>query len=229
MKILCLSATKLEIAPILEKFSEDLSTEDGGFILSYNSHKVKFIITGIGSVPTTYHLTRELARSKYDIVLNLGICGSFIDEISLGEVVYVEEEIFADLGVETEEGFKTIFEAGLAEKDMRPYSNGKLINKSRINEKVFGNLKRVNGLTVNKSTGSVVEAEHLKLKFKADIESMEGAAVFYTCLLESVPFVEIRSVSNKVGVTDKAGWNIPLATKNLADVVIGYFEKTVKP
>ncbi len=225
MKILCLSATKLEIDPILERISEDLSASGNSLSVTYKSHNIKFLITGIGSVHTTYHLARELTDAEYDIVIDLGICGSFSDEISLGEVVYVKEEMFADLGVEAEVGFRTIFEAGLAKEDMRPYSNGKLLNTTRIGGKVIGNLKRVIGVTVNKSTGSLVEAEYIKEKFSADIENMEGAAVFYTCLQESVPFVEIRSVSNRVGITDKASWNIPLAVKNLSEVVINYFNE----
>ena len=228
MKILCLSATKFEIDPILKKLSEVLITKDDCFILSLGSHIIKFIITGIGSVHTTYHLVKELANVEYDIVIDLGICGSFNNEICLGEVVYIENEMFADLGIVGKEGFKSLFEAGFTEKDIWPYSNGKLINKRRVSEKTFGNLKKVNGVTVNKSTGSLEEAEYIKEKFNADIESMEGAAVFYTCLQESVPFVEIRSVSNKVGITDKASWNIPLATENLSELVIGYFEEILK-
>ena len=44
---------------------------------------------------------------------------------------------------------------------------------------------------------------------------MEGAAFFYACLAEGVPFIEIRSVSNYVAERDKSQWNVPLAIQNL--------------
>jgi futalosine hydrolase len=51
--------------------------------------------------------------------------------------------------------------------------------------------------------------------YQADLESMEGAAFFYACLAEGVPFIEIRSVSNYVAERDKSYWNIPLAIQKL--------------
>ena len=51
--------------------------------------------------------------------------------------------------------------------------------------------------------------------FAADIESMEGAALHYVCLLQKVPFLQLRSISNKVGVRDKTKWKIKTAIDNL--------------
>jgi futalosine hydrolase len=46
---------------------------------------------------------------------------------------------------------------------------------------------------------------------------MEGAAFFYVCSKENIPFLALRAVSNRVEPRDKAKWNIPLALKNLSD------------
>jgi futalosine hydrolase len=48
---------------------------------------------------------------------------------------------------------------------------------------------------------------------------MEGAAIFYVCLMENIPFAEIRSISNYAGEMDKSKWNIPLAIKILCETV----------
>jgi futalosine hydrolase len=45
---------------------------------------------------------------------------------------------------------------------------------------------------------------------------MEGAAFFYICARESIPFVSIRAISNMVERRDRKKWNIPLAVDNLA-------------
>jgi futalosine hydrolase len=42
----------------------------------------------------------------------------------------------------------------------------------------------------------------------ADIESMEGAALHYVALLENIPFLQIRSLSNFAGERDKSKWEM---------------------
>jgi futalosine hydrolase len=54
-------------------------------------------------------------------------------------------------------------------------------------------------------------------RYHPDIETMEGAAFFYVCSKENIPFLALRAVSNRVEPRDKAKWNIPLALKNLSD------------
>ena len=49
----------------------------------------------------------------------------------------------------------------------------------------------------------------------ADVETMEGAAFFETCLRHGVPFAEIRAVSNFTGERDHARWDIPLALRHM--------------
>ena len=50
-------------------------------------------------------------------------------------------------------------------------------------------------------------------------ESMEGAAFFYVSILEKIPFIELRSVSNEVGERNRAKWDIPLALDSLKTAV----------
>jgi futalosine hydrolase len=46
---------------------------------------------------------------------------------------------------------------------------------------------------------------------------MEGAAFFYICSRENIPFLALRAVSNKVGPRDKEKWNIRLALDCLSE------------
>jgi futalosine hydrolase len=46
---------------------------------------------------------------------------------------------------------------------------------------------------------------------------MEGAAFFYVCSKEKIPFLALRSVSNRVEPRDKEKWNIHLALDNLSE------------
>ena len=46
---------------------------------------------------------------------------------------------------------------------------------------------------------------------------MEGAAFFYICSGEKIPFLALRSISNRVEPRNKNNWNIPLALDNLSE------------
>ncbi len=46
---------------------------------------------------------------------------------------------------------------------------------------------------------------------------MEGATFFYICTGEKIPFLALRSISNRVEPRNKKNWNIPLALDNLSE------------
>ena len=78
---------------------------------------------------------------------------------------------------------------------------------------------------MNTTHGNKTSIQLFKEKFNADIETMEGAAIFYVCLLENIPFLQIRAISNYVEERNTANWNIPLAIKNLNNKLIEIIEK----
>jgi futalosine hydrolase len=211
MKILIVSATENEIIALKNKLDIKMSTV---CVLKYTAIKdfsVDFLVTGIGGIFTSYALTRKLSNKKYDLVINAGIAGSFNTSFSIGDVVSVESEQFADLGIEDKNDFYTIFEKKFALKDDFPFTDAKLENSYIFD---FG-LKKTSGITVNTTHGNNKSVDLFKNKFNADVETMEGAAVFYVCLQEGVKFMQIRAISNYVEQRDVAKWDIPLAINNL--------------
>ena len=70
-------------------------------------------------------------------------------------------------------------------------------------------------VTVQTVSGLPEKTKQLIKGFMPQIESMEGAAFFYVCILEDLPFIELRSVSNEVGERDRSKWNITLALDSL--------------
>jgi futalosine hydrolase len=55
----------------------------------------------------------------------------------------------------------------------------------------------------------------LQQKWKADIESMEGAALHFVCAKKNVPYLQLRAISNFVGERDKNKWLLATAIGNL--------------
>jgi futalosine hydrolase len=184
---------------------------------SITDKKIDILITGIGPVFTTFHLTQVLLNNKYDLLLCIGIAGSLSPSLKIGEVVNVISEEFADLGIESKKGFLTLFESGFIDENEFPFEHG--IITAATSEGIF-QLKNVRGITTGKSHVNPSSIEELNDKFNAQVESMEGAAVFYVCSWLGIPCWQIRAVSNFVEMNDPAHWNIPLALDNLKSSVL---------
>ena len=208
MKILLVSATKFEIAPLLKRFKgirsgKNLST------FSFGKHTIDVLITGIGMTTTAFHLGKTLSK-KYDLAINAGVAGSFRQNIPLGTVVNVVSDCFADLGAEDGEKFLTLEEMGLGQ--VSSLKSQVLSPKAR---KTLLGLPQVNGITVNTVHGNTASIKKVIKKFHPDIESMEGAAFFFACNHENIPCIQIRAISNYVEKRNKKKWKMDLAIKNL--------------
>ena len=213
MKILVVSATEAECDALRNRTNKP----------RLKKHKIDHLITGVGMIATAYALSKKLSRGRYDLVINTGIAGSFRKEIKIGDVVNVISDCFADLGAEDGVKFLSVFEMGLHKKSDFPFRDGKLI-PSLKKQNGLDELKKVNAVTVNTVHGSKKSIERVRIKFNPDIESMEGAAFYYVCMMEKIRCIQIRSISNFVERRNKKAWNIPLALKNLSDAVVKILE-----
>ncbi len=194
------------------------------------------MVTGIGSTATVWALTRRLFTGpRPDLVINAGIAGSFRDSLRTGDVVMPVSDCFADAGVESAEGFLTLAEAGLQDPDAYPFTGGRISAFNSSGERTVvpdsffkleaGDIRPVKAVTVNTVTGTRETAGRLMLKYDPDIETMEGAAFFYVCSREGIPFIALRAVSNRVGIRDRGSWNIALALENLSLVLENLLKK----
>jgi futalosine hydrolase len=219
MNILLVAATKQELWPFINKFNNQIK---GGIFpnrLYHGKIRIDVLVAGIGLVSTSYYLSKTLGEKKYDMVINAGIAGSFMRDLEIGEVVWVVEEELGDLGIEDEQGFHTLFEMDFLPYDTFPFQKGKLVCNSQQMYKLL-NIKRVNALTSNTAHGRQEQIDNILCKFKPQIETMEGACIFYICLMEKVNFIQIRAISNYVESRDRSKWNIPLAIENLSVTLV---------
>ena len=187
MNILIIASTEMEIKPLMSAYFE-----------------ADYLITGVGSPATVYHLLKKITFKKYDLVLQVGVAGSFDVSLNLGEVVLVNADCFADLGAIENKQFLSLFDLNLNKE------NGWLINQHQFKTA----LKFVKGISVNCLTDEAEKITLFKEKYQADIESMEGAALHFVCLQEHIPFLQIRGISNFVGERDKSKWDLKSAIEN---------------
>lgn len=194
MKILFVAATEEEIAPIRNITS---------------SHSPDYLITGPGMVATTYELTKKLSEKKYDLIMNIGLAGSFDRSIEIGEVVCISSDVFSELGAEDGNDFLDIQKIGLKSTFIfHPTANIPDLN-----------FRKVNSITVNTVHGNNSSIEKVVTRLNPQTETMEGAAFFFVCEKEKTPSMQIRAISNYIERRNKSSWNIPLAIDNLGKAV----------
>lgn len=211
MKITVVAATNQEIEPLRAYLTERLYLQ--------SHHNIICIVTGIGLVNTTFALTRHVCTNKPDLVIQAGIAGSFSPLFPPGTVVAIKDEIVADLGVMENDQWKDHFDMYLSDPNQAPHTQKKLVNlHHNLLEKSA--LCQVSAISVNEITTTQQRIETYIAKYSPVIESMEGAALHKVCLEEGIAFIQLRAVSNQVGIRDKTQWRIPQAIKALNEQVI---------
>ncbi len=219
MKLLIVSATEQEVAPLfaqLQSLAHHTQIVTNRRILLFdNTDEIHFLTTGVGLALAMYHIAEAVISQSFDTAIQVGIAGALDRSLPLGAVVRVSSEQFADIGIEEKNGdFIDIFDAGFADTNGFPFLNKQLINS--YNMLFINDLQLVNAITVAKTSGSEATISALKNLYPdAQIESMEGAAFFYVCLRNKLPFLQIRGISNYVEPRNRAAWNIPAAIKNV--------------
>ena len=204
MNILIAAATPTEIAPFLEEYRY----RGADFL-----HEVDVLITGIGLTAATYSISKQVQLKRPDLIIQAGIAGCFDTSIPLGTVVVVKKEIIADQAVIQAKEWKTLFDLELLSPNQRPYTNRWLINKSDILRKI--KLKKVTAISINEISTSPQKINWYKELFNPITESMEGAALHYVALMENIPFLQLRAISNYIGERNKANWNFRDSIHNL--------------
>lgn len=214
MKVLVVSATYKEIEPLFKtlgvQYIPQVCYYQG---LDFNNKSIDILITGVGMVSTTYWASKILHESTYNIAINIGIAGCFDYNYKLGEVVNVVSDTFSELGAETEDGFDSIFDIGLISSEEGPYKNGVLKNPLS-SFGVLNELPQVCAITANTIHGKEDSINKLKDYYNPDIETMEGGAFAFCCLMDNIDFVQIRGISNYVEKRDPSKWKIDLAIEN---------------
>ncbi|MDR0413983.1 MAG: futalosine hydrolase [Prevotellaceae bacterium] len=191
MQYLITAATEMELAAVHSRLK--------------GAEGVTFATTGVGMMNAACAMSDLLAQGRYDVAVNVGIAGTFSPQLTLGQTVVVEREFVDNYGIENVEGAVKLFPGGEA---VCPYVND------------FPALlpyPKARGLTVNLLTENPARVTARRTLYNADVETMEGAAFFFACLRRRVKFLQLRSVSNVVGVRDKSQWKTAEALQSLAE------------
>lgn len=184
--------------------------------------KIVLVEGGIGKVNSSVCTTLLIDRFKVDQLIFTGVAGGTNPNIEVGDIVISNELIQHDFDC-TAFGMKhgeiprmdtSIFKADknlieIAEKSALELFDPKNIYTGRI----------VSGDTF------VAESEKinwLRETFNSECTEMEGAAVAHVCFLFKIPFVIIRSISDKANGNAKTDFQefVKLAAKNSKNLIV---------
>lgn len=202
MRILLCAATEMEIHPT------------AGLVRT-GKLPIEVFITGVGLPAAMYALTKKLCTQQFDYIVQAGVAGALGEHLHLCQTVVVKSDMVGDTGVTENDRFQSLFDMGFAEKDGHPWHEGKLINP--LNDNRHAGMQIVDAVTVNEVTTNAARIDYYKQVLHAGIETMEGAALHYVGIMEGIPFLQIRSISNYVGERDKTKWDLRGAIGTLND------------
>lgn len=255
-KTLIICAASIETRAIAEGFGVTPPEQDW---VCVPVPKIGYLVqSGVGKANAAACIV--LALMQYpDIskVINLGICGRLsIDnpEEDLGTVFCAAPSTYADEGVLTPEGFKSLHDLGfpILGTDYQPDATGKLYKICAQDESSWdwtdmlssllflNDIKVTNAFpiaTISTCSGTDDLARQIGERTEAGAEAMEGAAIRQICdrmsarrqrveLPDShIAFAELRVVSNTTGDRDKQIWNMPLALERLREIAEVFRDK----
>ena len=214
MRIIITAATQAEFQPAL------------GILSTFPNVDIECHVTGIGMLATAVSLTKIVLQLKPDLVIQVGIAGTFNTTIELGKTVIVEDDYIGDMGVAEAGIWKDIFDLNLINEHSFPFSHKAIINPYLQKLNIL-KLDEVVSITVNEISTNQQRIQQLQAKYKPTIESMEGAALHYVCTDLQVPFIQIRSISNYIGERDKTKWQLEEAITNLNETLVDMLRKLV--
>ena len=190
------------------------------------------LITGVGPVAAAMAVGRAIGETRGELagVVNLGICGSFdLAAAPLGAVTATTAAIFPEYGLHGDDGVDA---RGIAfpqavidgcdvydRLDLDPAGASTAMGLALPADAVTGA-----GLTVAGVTASPAREAALRAAYAPLTEAMEGFGAALAAACAGLPFLELRSVSNRVGARPPGGWDLPGAVAALgraAAVLLG--------
>lgn len=216
-----LAATWFELAPLLVDLVGDNPSPQrppGWPELRTGSLAgVPVVITagGIGKANTAAAIAAVHATAKVSAVLQLGIGGAYPAArggtfVPLGTVAVAASEYDLDLGVGAGPDWTGLESLGFAAVATDPPTFNLIPCHAQLSARAARTISSplLPFATSDSVTADMATAVRIAEGVGAAVESMEGAAAAQVCLALGLPFVELRAISNQVGVRDKDQWRI---------------------
>lgn len=216
MRVIITAATNGEWMPSFQKINPAYAGTNKRFSVGFHE-------SGIGLLASSVSLMKMFVQETPSLIIQVGIAGCFDKKVPLGKVFAVKDDFAGDIGVVENKVWKDLFDLKLDKPNDAPYEKKSLPNPW-LSQYNLLKLPTKKGVTVNTISTDKNKIDLYSGRYKATLESMEGAALHYMGRDLNIPFIQIRAVSNYVGERNKAKWNMQEAIYNLNETLLQYLD-----
>ena len=216
MRVIITAATNGEWMPSFQKINPAYAGTNKRFSVGFHE-------SGIGLLASSVSLMKMFVQETPSLIIQVGIAGCFDKKVPLCKVFAVKDDFAGDIGVMENKNWKDLFDLKLDKANDAPYEKKSLPNPW-LSQYNLLKLPTKKGVTVNTISTDKNKIDLYSGRYKATLESMEGAALHYMGRDLNIPFIQIRAVSNYVGERNKAKWNMQEAIYNLNETLLQYLD-----
>ena len=216
MRVIITAATNGEWMPSFQKINPAYAGTNKRFSVGFHE-------SGIGLLASSVSLMKMFVQETPSLIIQVGIAGCFDKKLPLGKVFAVKDDFAGDIGVMENKVWKDLFDLKLDKANDAPYEKKSLPNPW-LSQYNLLKLPTKKGVTVNTISTDKNKIDLYSGRYKATLESMEGAALHYMGRDLNIPFIQIRAVSNYVGERNKAKWDMQEAIYNLNETLLQYLD-----
>ena len=162
-----------------------------------NNTEVVLVEAGVGKVNAARTTQILLDNFKVDAIINVGSAGSSNDELEIGDIVIGSRIVQHDFDI-TAFGHPKGYISNV----------GQFVESDKmLIQKMEETISKLQDIDFKIKIGTIASGdifctelkmkEKIRTKFDADAIEMEGAAIAQVCKLDNIPFLVIRSISDK--------------------------------
>lgn len=183
----------------LKKLMENIEEERVGNLVFYtgtmHNQDIVLLETGIGKVNAAVGATLMIDAFCVEKIIFTGVAGGINEELDLGDVVISEDLIQHDVDVTAfgeKLGVIPRMESSVFKADDELIELAEKAGKKLKGKVIVGRI-----LSGDQFIASPEKIAFLKKEFNGDCAEMEGAAVGHVCQIFDIPFVVVRTMSDK--------------------------------
>lgn len=182
---------------------------------------VSLLHCGVGKANAAAGTALLLETQRPEAVINFGCAGAYPGSgLQLRDLALASEELYGDEGVDTPDGFLDLEAINLP---LLQRHGQRLFNRFPVDSTLLERARNILGepeirkgtgfaigafVTVSTCSGSAQAAATLHRRTGGLIENMEGGAIAQLCCRYSVPFLELRGISNYAENRDLTRWDL---------------------
>lgn len=222
-RILLIVATPVEARAILAATGVPLTAADEQWRLHPISSRLDLVVCGIGKANAAAATVRFVNETNQTWVVSIGLAGALPGSgLSVGMVVVPTASVYADEGLQTEDGFRDCASMGFP---LGPFAGAAVPAHEGLSSTLMNATRqagheprRVRVATVSTCSGTDALAAAVASRAAAGAEAMEGAAVLHAASRIGIAAAELRVISNTTGDRRNQIWDLHGALSVLGDV-----------